>query len=67
MHTHIRLANPTEYGDVGFVILEFAAMQNKVRSVARYFDAGISFWSDPEIAAMIDAVYRAVDEIRKAA
>jgi hypothetical protein len=66
-HTHIRLANPTEYGDVGFVILEFTAVQNKVRSVVPYFDTGISFWSDPEIGAMIDAVYRALDEIRRAA
>ena len=67
LNTHIRLANPTEYGDVGFVILEFTAVQNKVRSVVPYFDRGTSFWSDPEIGAMIDAVYRAVDEIRKAA
>lgn len=67
LNTHIRLANPTEYGDVGFVILEFAAPQSKVRSVVPYFDTGLSFWSDAEIGAMIDAVYRAIDEIRKAA
>ena len=66
-HTHIRLANPTEYSDVGFVILEFTAVQNKVRSVVAYFDTGILFWSDSEIGTMIDAVYRAVDEIKKAA
>jgi hypothetical protein len=65
LNTHIRLANPTEYGDVGFVILEFAAPQSKVRSVVPYFDAGFSFWSDVEIGAMIDTVYRAVDEIKK--
>src|ERR1700687_968577 len=29
-HTHIRLANPTEYGDVGFVILDIAALQTQV-------------------------------------
>jgi hypothetical protein len=66
-HTHIRLANPTEYRDVGFVILEFAAPQSKVRTVVPHFDAKISFWSDPEIGAMIDAVYRTVDEVKKAA
>jgi hypothetical protein len=66
-HTHIRLANPTEYGDMGLVILEFVAMQNKVRSVTPYFDTGVSFWNDADIGAMIDAVYRAVDEIKKAA
>jgi hypothetical protein len=65
LHTHIRLANPTEYGDVGFVILEFAAAQNKIRSVVPYFDTGYSFWSDAEIGVMIDAVYSAVDQIKK--
>jgi hypothetical protein len=49
------------------VILEFAAPQSKVRSVVPYFDTGFSFWSDAEIGVMIDAVYRAVDEIKKAA
>jgi hypothetical protein len=67
LNTHIRLANPTEYGDIGFVILEFAVPQSKVRSVVPYFDTGFSFWSDAEIGVMIDAVYRAVDEIKKAA
>jgi hypothetical protein len=66
-HTHIRLANPTEYDDVGFVILEFAAPQSKVRHVVPYFDTGFSFWNDAEIGAMIDAVYRALDEMKKAA
>lgn len=66
-HTHIRRANPTEYGDAGLVILEFAAVQSKVRSVVPYFDNGILFWSDQEIGAMIDVVYRAIDEIKKAA
>lgn len=65
LNTHIRQANPTEYGDVGFVILEFAAPQSKVRIVVPYFDTGLSFWNDTEIGAMIDAVYRAVDEIEK--
>ena len=67
LHTHIRLANPTEYGDVGFLILEFAAPQSKVRSAVPHFDTGVSFWSDSEIGVMIDAVYRAIDELEKAA
>jgi hypothetical protein len=66
-HTHIRLANPTEYGDVGFVIFQFTAPINRVRNAIAYFDAAISFWSDKEIGVMIDAVYRALDEIRRAA
>jgi hypothetical protein len=66
-HTHIRLANPTEYGEVGFVIFQFTAPINRVRNVVPYFDAGVSFWSDKEIGVMIDAVYRDLDEIKKAA
>ncbi len=66
-HTHIRLANPREYGDLGFVIFEFAARQGKVRSVSTYFDTGISFWNDSEIGTMIDAVYRVVDELLREA
>jgi hypothetical protein len=66
-HTHIRLANPTEFGDVGFVIFQFTAPINRVRNAIAYFDAGISFWSDKEIGVMIDAVYRDVDAIKKAA
>jgi hypothetical protein len=61
------LANPTEFGDVGFVIFQFTAPENRVRKVVAYFDTGISFWSDQEIGEMIDAVYRAIDEIKKAA
>jgi hypothetical protein len=66
-HTHIRLANPTEYADVGFVIFQFTAPINRVRNAIAYFDTGISFWNDQEIGAMIDAVYRTLDEIKKAA
>ena len=51
-HTHIRLANPTEYGDVGFVIFQFTAPINRVRNAIAHFDAGISFWSDKEIGVM---------------
>jgi hypothetical protein len=66
-HSHIRLANPTEFGDVGLVVLQFTAPINKVRKVVPHFDAGVSFWSDKNIGTMIDAVYRDLDEIKKAA
>jgi len=66
-YTYIRLANPTEFGDVGFVIFQFTAPINRVRKVVAYFDTGISFWNDAEIGTMIDAVYRVVDELEKAA
>jgi hypothetical protein len=66
-NTFIRLANPTEFGDVGFVIFQFTAPINRVRQAVAYFDTGISFWRDEQIGAMIDAVYRALDEIKKAA
>jgi hypothetical protein len=66
-HTYIRLANPTEFGNVGFVIFQFEEINGRVRKVVPYFDDGISFWIDTEIGAMIDEVYRVLDEIRKAA
>jgi hypothetical protein len=49
------------------VIFQFTAPINRVRNVVPYFDAGVSFWSDKEIGVMIDAVYRDLDEIKKAA
>src|ERR1700730_15943695 len=61
-HTHIRLGNPTEWGDVGFVIFQFE--DSKERKVITHFDHGITFWTDAEIAAMGDEVYRLLDEIR---
>jgi hypothetical protein len=66
-HTHIRLANPTEYGDVGFVIFTFTEPQSRVRKLVSYFDAGVSFWNDEQIGGMIDAVYRDLEAIKKAA
>jgi hypothetical protein len=66
-NTYIRLANPTEYGDVGFVIFQFTAPINRVRKAVAYFDTGISFWNDRELGEMIDEVYRILDEIRRAA
>lgn len=66
-HTFIRLANPTEFGNVGFVIFQFEEMNGGVRKAVPYFDNGISFWTDGEIGKMIDEVYRALDEIRRAA
>jgi hypothetical protein len=38
-----------------------------VRKLVPYFDTGVSFSNDHEIGAMIDAVYRDLDEIKKAA
>jgi hypothetical protein len=49
------------------VVFQFTAPINKVRTVVPYFDAGVSFWNDRDIGAMIDAVYRVLDEIKKAA
>ena len=67
-HTHVRLANPTEYRDVGFVIFQFDALNAEgVRKAIPHFDAGISFWTDKEIGVMIDETYRVLDEVRKAA
>ena len=66
-HTYIRLANPTEFADVGFVIFQFEEMNGGVRKAVPYFDNGISFWTDAEIGTMIDEVYRVLDEIRRAA
>jgi hypothetical protein len=66
-HAHIRLANPTEYGDVGLVIFQFEVLNNKTRRAVAHFDDGISFWSDTDISQMIDDVYRVLDEVRRAA
>lgn len=66
-HTHIRLGNPTEFGNVGFVIFQFEEMSGGVRKAVPYFDNGISFWTDEEIGKMIDAAYRVLDEIKRAA
>lgn len=66
-HSHIRQANPTEFGDLGLVVLQFTSPINKVRKVVPHFDTGVSFWNDKNIGTMIDAVYRDLDEIRKAA
>jgi hypothetical protein len=66
-HAHIRLANPTEYGDVGLVIFQFEALNNKTRKAIAHFGDGISFWSDTDISQMIDDVYRLLDEVRKVA
>jgi hypothetical protein len=66
-HAHIRLANPTEYEDVGLVIFQFEALKDKTRKAVAHFDDGISFWSDKDIGQMIDGVYRLLDEVRKAA
>lgn len=67
-HTHIRLANPTEFGDVGFVIFQFDTLNAEgVRKVIPHYDNGISFWTDKEIGVMIDETYRVLDEVRKAA
>jgi hypothetical protein len=66
-HTSIRLANPTEFENVGFGIFQFEEINGGVRKAVPYFDDAISFWTDKEIGAMIDDVYRVLDEIRKAA
>jgi hypothetical protein len=66
-HTYIRLANPIELGNVGFVIFQFEEMNGGVRKAVPYFDNGLSFWTDDEIGKMIDHVYRVLDEIRRAA
>jgi hypothetical protein len=66
-HSHIRLGNPAEWGDVGFVIFQFEDTRTGSRKVIPYFDTGIEFWADKEIGSMIDEVYRLLDEVRKAA
>jgi hypothetical protein len=66
-HTYIRLANPTEWGDVGFVVFQFDDSRKGPRKVIPRFDAGMTFWNETEIGAMIDNVYRALEEIRRAA
>lgn len=66
-HAHIRLANPTEYRDVGFVIFQFDRPKDGTRKAVPHFDDGISFWSSKEIGQMIDDVYRVLAEIREAA
>lgn len=66
-HTHIRLLNPTEWGDVGFVIFQFEDSRNGSRKAIPHFDHGIKFWNDKEIGSMIDDTYRVLDEIRRAA
>jgi hypothetical protein len=66
-HTHIRLLNPTEWGDVGFVIFQFENSRKGARKAIPHFDDGLTFWTDEEIGAMIDEVYRILDEIRRAA
>jgi len=65
--SRVRLGDPAQYGETGFVIFQFAATKNGVRNVIPHFDTGITFWSDKEIGPMIDEVYRVLDEIRKAA
>jgi hypothetical protein len=66
-HTYIRLANPTEFADVGFVIFQFEDTREKARKVIAHFYNGISFWTDQEIGTMIDKTYRVLDEVRRAA
>jgi hypothetical protein len=66
-HTHIRLLNPTEWGDVGFVIFQFEDSRKGARKAIPHFDTGVAFWTDKEIGTMIDETYRILDEIRRAA
>jgi len=66
-HAHIRLANPTEYREAGFVIFQFEDLKDGTRKAVPHFDNGILFWSDKDIGKMIDEVYRLLGEIRKAA
>jgi len=66
-HTHIRLLNPTGWGDVGFVIFQFENSRKGAREAIPHFDNGIKFWTDTEIGGMIDEIYRILDEIRRAA
>ena len=66
-HTHIRQSDLTQYGDVGFMVFQFGDLINGVRKAIPKFDIGISFLTDSDIGKMIDATYRALDEIRRAA
>lgn len=66
-HTYIRLANPTEFADVGFVIFQFEDTREKARKVIAHFDNGVRFWDDKEIGTMIDETYRILDEVKRAA
>ncbi|MGB7127046.1 MAG: hypothetical protein WBD42_09500 [Methylovirgula sp.] len=66
-HSHICLGDPTQYGDAGLVIFQFGPLKNKVRKAIAHFDTGISFFTDKEINAMVDEVYRLLDDIKKAA
>jgi hypothetical protein len=42
-HTHIRLLNSTEWGDVGFVIFQFENSRKGARKAIPHFDNGITF------------------------
>jgi hypothetical protein len=67
-HTFIRLFDEEQYGDFGFVIFQFEELNAEgVRKAIPHFDNDLVFWNDKELGAMIDEVYRVLDEIRKAA
>jgi hypothetical protein len=66
-HTHFTLADPTVWGDVGFVIFQFEESKKGCRKVIPHFGDGIKFWDDRQIARMIDDTYRLMDDIRRAA
>jgi len=66
-HTHFTLGDPTLWGDVGFVILQFEESKKGRRKVIPHFGDGIEFWDDKQIARMIDDTYRLLDDIREAA
>lgn len=62
-NTYIRLQDPTQYGDVGFVILQFETLKDGSRRVVAHFDNGVEFLSDKEIGALVDAVYLTMDAL----
>lgn len=63
MNTYIRLQDEMQFGDVGFLILQLAQPNKGKREVIAHYDDGKLYWTDKQLGEMIDAVYRALDEI----
>lgn len=63
MHSHLREQNPNKYGGYGLVIFQFGEPKKGAREAEVHFADKIRFWSADEIAKMIDAVYRILDQI----
>lgn len=66
-NTYVRLA-AEDYKNYGLVIFQFEQMDRKgVRKAVATYHNDAALWSDKEIGAMIDEVYRVLEEICRAA